>query len=115
MTMLRPGQSKIQITGGTRDFSSIQNVQPNPLFSEYQASFPGVKWQGNEAEHLSPSSNKVKNKRSCTSGCPICLHDVNRDCFFFVLHCVYTRLGDRQTYEEKLHFPDLTLSGLINF
>jgi len=84
MTVLRPGQSKIQIPGVTRDFSPIQNIEPNPLFSGYQTSFPGVKWWECEVEHPPSSSTEVKNEWSCTSGCPVHLHDVIRDSFFCI-------------------------------
>jgi hypothetical protein len=100
MTTLRAEWSRIQIPAVARGLSLLQNVQPNLLFNGYETLFPGIKWPGIEVGHPPPSSIEVKNEWSSTSDCPICLHVVNGDNFFFYFYCDYTRLRDRQTYEE---------------
>jgi len=61
------GYSKVQLLGGVRSFSSLLNVLNLLLFRGYR----GVpllvgKQLGNEADHSSPSSAKVKNQWSYT-------------------------------------------------
>jgi len=51
------------------------------------AFFPGSKQQGREFNHLSPSSNEVKNEWSCPSNLPACLRRAHRERFTFY----YTR------------------------
>ena len=108
MTTLRPGQSRIQIPGATRDFSPIQNVWPNPLINGYQTSFPGVKWQGNEVEHPPAPSTEVKNEWSYTSGCPVHLHDVIRYSFFCIALWLHKTEGQTDIWREaEIGWPNI--------
>jgi len=58
---------------------------PSSLLLDGQySSFPGVKWQGHEANHSPPSGAEVKNEWSYTSTPSISLYRVVRDNFTFI-------------------------------
>ena len=65
--------------------------QPSPgakkasLYSVYQVSFPGVKWQGLGVDHPTPFSTKVKKEYSYTSTLPLDLNGLLIGEFYFTL------------------------------
>jgi hypothetical protein len=84
VTRLRMGWSGDRISAGARNFSLYQLwSRPSVLSSRYSRTFPGVKQQGGEADHLPPSSAKVTNEWSSTSAVYICLHSIYSDSLTF--------------------------------
>jgi hypothetical protein len=56
------------------------------LFSQYQASFPGLKQSGCEIDDSPPSSAKFMNEQSYISALPICVRGVDRDNVIFTFY-----------------------------
>jgi len=112
-TMLRAGQSTVEILVGVREFFLLQNCPDrlwspcSLLFDGYQDSFPGrVKQPGREVNHSPPSTVEVKNEWSFTSASPICHCGVDREDFtitFFV------------PYLSPVHFLDNKLILELKF
>jgi len=57
----------------------------------------GMRWPGHKAEYPYPSSSKCKNKWSCASSSPMCLHSVGRDSFPLT-RCLYYQMLDYIQY-----------------
>jgi hypothetical protein len=77
-------RSGVQIPGGERDFSLLQNVQTHlrPTQPPIQLGpwvFPGGKAAGREVNHSLPSGAEVKIEWSYTSTPSICLQVVEKD------------------------------------
>jgi len=71
-----------------------------------------IKWLGHEANHLSPSSAKVKNEWSHTFT-PACLHDMHRDNFSFHLYIWliwYSSYSNETTFEPWTY----SVNSIIN-
>jgi hypothetical protein len=89
VTRLQAAQPRVRILAGARDvlFSKTPTLshEGNPASCSVgtRALSPEVKRPGCEADHLPPSSAKVKNEGSYISTSPVCLHGMYRDSFTF--------------------------------
>jgi len=96
VTVLRAGQSTVEILVGVREFFLLQNCPDrlwspcSLLFNGYQGSFVGrVKQPGREINHLPPSTVEVKNEWSYTSSSPIYHCGMDREDFTFTFFVPY--------------------------
>lgn len=61
----------------------------------------GEKRLGHEADHSTPSTDKVKNEQNYTSSLPICLHVVDRNNFTFsLLPCTFYKFCSRHVLRK---------------
>jgi len=78
----------------------------------YRESFPGGKAAGHEVDHLTPSTDEVKNEWNYTSSPPVCLHVVDRNNFTFsLLPCTFYKFCSRHVLRKCIqHYKPFNIN-----